>query len=1055
MKLNKIISLVLTMAMSVTVLSVPVSAEGGNIIYEDNFDNYTGFSGTAGSFTPGVSIFTESSPFVGENKYSKYQLVTDEADSENQSIQLDAAYDSGWKMYHPTNMTYLPDEDLLTKENQMEKGNVKLSFSFRIDGVGAKYEKQSNLRLAVGEKAGDDLLNNNKFTIFSIAVQYVNNELKGAVQTTENNVYDTKHLFNSNQWYDAELIFDLLGNNVNTKITNRSDAEDIWNFDHKVNWCDPYGSLREYEAIQRFLFKVNNGLMLSIDDFKVEYYLEKPEISPKDIVITDYRGEIADNLDAVSPAIVSIELPFGTTMSEESTNLQTVVLKDSEGNEVSYVPEYRHDSYILKFSNCLDLNEKYTLYVPETVENIMGESFGRELTYSFTTTAKKPEFMAIESVKIGENELAALDEITNGAIIDVCVEYSNSSEEEIDNLVSLSYYDDDKLVYTESVRGEKVPAGVTGAKTVPFTVPASDVVNLSMIDRVSVCLWESFENSIAYVEAFDIGGSDEEVIEVTKAEPAVTYSYNDSVLNIQGTADKESKFVTVQILKPGCSFEGADAVFDSENDSKVFYRGQANVVNGAYSVDIRFDDKQNANSTLESGVYPARIYADSTKLDIDEVYINSYPDFVSGCTALNDAAKNDDFTEFKRIVNDDRQKLNFAVGFADGDALDEELGEYFDYVKNNPLDPAKEKTNAQNFKTYVAIGYVEKGKINDIHNYVDELVIDENVKKLCSETLYDDEVGAYFSGLVSGKNIDGLNDFEKTIKEGLILTAAKYGNGYGALKTVLEGCGDVIGISAPISVPACKALMGKTFTNSDDFKTAYKKSLSSPTPGGGGGGSSSGGGGGGSSSGGGSSVSLSDVKLQNVEKPAIVPVTKEFDDIDNYEWAVESILGLADIGIINGVSENKFAPSRNVLREEFAKIIIGALNMSEYEYGGNIFADASDNAWFASYINIAADLGVANGVGNGCFGVGQNIKRQDMAVMVYNALRYRGVEMVSGELKFEDSDKIADYAKTAVSALCNMGVINGVSATEFAPDNFATRAETAKMVYGVLAQLQG
>ena len=35
-----------------------------------------------------------------------------------------------------------------------------------------------------------------------------------------------------------------------------------------------------------------------------------------------------------------------------------------------------------------------------------------------------------------------------------------------------------------------------------------------------------------------------------------------------------------------------------------------------------------------------------------------------------------------------------------------------------------------------------------------------------------------------------------------------------------------------------------------------------------------------------------------------------------------------------------------------------------------------------------------------------------------------------------------------------MGAINDVSETEFAPNNYATRAEAAKMVYGVLEQLQ-
>ena len=1051
MKINKILSLVLALAVSATMLSVPTvsmaeTVDADRVIYEDNFDKYTGFSGTLHNLPVRENVFKESSEFKSENKYSKYAILTDENDPKNKFIQLDSPYNSSFKQYYPTNIEYLPDEAILTKENQMEKGNLKLSFSFRVDDM-TENGGATGLFKVLSAESLDSTLDDYKLTMFGLGALYQNGKLKAAIQTASAD-YDRTHLLDSGEWYDVVLIYDLIGNNLNTNVAKKSDGTVIKNFDHKLNWCGPFGAAtpeeaREYEAIRNVLFRTDKGLTVSIDDFKLEYYLADPEISPKDIAITDYRGVVVENTDAVSPAVVSINLPFGTTMSEESTNTETVVLKDSKGNEVAYIPEYSHNAYTLKIVNCLDVNETYKLYIPETVENIFGASLGREVIYSFTTTNKKPEFMAIESVKIGETEIAELSNIVNGETIDVYIEYANNSDEEISSYVSVSYYSDDMLVYTESAVGETVSAGEMGAETISFIVPSSNIVNLDEVDRVSVCLWEGFENSIAYVASFEIGNVTDEEFEVTTKAPAVTYSYGESALNIQGIADKGSKYVTVQILMPGSSFEDG-------TDEDVFYRGQAPVVNGMYSVDIRFDEKQNLDSTLESGVYPARIFVDDIKLDIDEVYINAYPDFVADCKALSDAANDNDFEEFKRIINEERQSLNFEVGFAKGDTLDDELEAYFDYVKGNSLNVSNEIANVQAFKTYVAIEYLNGNKLSDIEKYMNELLVDKSVKTLCSEMIYDDEVGAYFGKLVSGKNIKGVDKFEEKIKEGLILTTAKYGNGYGDLKKVLENCGDAVGISTPVSTAACKALMGNTYQSGSAFKDAYDKNTSTSSGGGGGGG-------GGSSSGGGSKNETTSavIKLETVEKAELVPVAKEFNDIDNYEWATESILGLADMGIINGVSENKFAPSRNVTREEFAKIIVGALKMTEYEYGANIFADAASGEWFTPYINIAADLGVANGIGGGRFGVGLNISRQDMAVMIYNALLYRGVNMVSGELHFADSNEIAEYAKTAVSALYNMGAVNGVSETSFAPNSYATRAEAAKMVYRVLGQLQG
>ena len=50
--------------------------------------------------------------------------------------------------------------------------------------------------------------------------------------------------------------------------------------------------------------------------------------------------------------------------------------------------------------------------------------------------------------------------------------------------------------------------------------------------------------------------------------------------------------------------------------------------------------------------------------------------------------------------------------------------------------------------------------------------------------------------------------------------------------------------------------------------------------------------------------------------------------------------------------------------------------------------------------------------------------------------------------------KYPDYALDAVAALYKMGIVNGVSETEFAPLDGATRAQAAKIVYGVLDLIQ-
>ena len=89
------------------------------------------------------------------------------------------------------------------------------------------------------------------------------------------------------------------------------------------------------------------------------------------------------------------------------------------------------------------------------------------------------------------------------------------------------------------------------------------------------------------------------------------------------------------------------------------------------------------------------------------------------------------------------------------------------------------------------------------------------------------------------------------------------------------------------------------------------------------------------------------------------------------------------------------------------------------------------------------------------FGVSDNITRQDLAVMCKRALEAEGVRLDSdSEAEFSDMDIVADYAKSAVNAFYHAGIVNGNESGAFCPQDTATRAEAAKIVFGLL-QLKG
>lgn len=172
-----------------------------------------------------------------------------------------------------------------------------------------------------------------------------------------------------------------------------------------------------------------------------------------------------------------------------------------------------------------------------------------------------------------------------------------------------------------------------------------------------------------------------------------------------------------------------------------------------------------------------------------------------------------------------------------------------------------------------------------------------------------------------------------------------------------------------------------------------------------------------------------------------------FRDVDASHWAYEYVTTLAEAGVLSGVSEDSFNPDGNVTREEFAKLIVGALGL-ELSYGASPFLDVDANAWYAPYVAAAAQAGIILGSDDGTFGVGRYITRQEMAVMVYRS----GIQLADkvDPVEFIDSGEIADWAREAISAMQRAGILSGDSYGAFLPNDNATRAQAAKVVYEVM-----
>ncbi len=180
--------------------------------------------------------------------------------------------------------------------------------------------------------------------------------------------------------------------------------------------------------------------------------------------------------------------------------------------------------------------------------------------------------------------------------------------------------------------------------------------------------------------------------------------------------------------------------------------------------------------------------------------------------------------------------------------------------------------------------------------------------------------------------------------------------------------------------------------------------------------------------------------------PVVAPKEK-FSDLAGYDWAKTAINALAEKNIINGVGADKFNPAGTLTREQAAKIICLAVGI-EPANEGSAFADVSSDAWYNPYIVALNKKGIINGVSETSFGVGKNVTREDFAVMICRALEFSATK----EGSFTDKAAISSYAIDAVNALYERGIVGGYEDGSFKPKANITRAEGAKIIYGILSK---
>jgi len=186
-------------------------------------------------------------------------------------------------------------------------------------------------------------------------------------------------------------------------------------------------------------------------------------------------------------------------------------------------------------------------------------------------------------------------------------------------------------------------------------------------------------------------------------------------------------------------------------------------------------------------------------------------------------------------------------------------------------------------------------------------------------------------------------------------------------------------------------------------------------------------------------------------EPALVAFTDIADT-----WYEDIAIYMGAKGFIPGIGKatEKFEGTTPLTTEELLATIMNAYGIAIDPDADDNFDDVDEDSIYAEYIATAKKLGIAKGVGDNNFGVGE-INRERMFVFLYRILDEIGAapKAVEDSLSledFEDAGDISDWALEEIEALLAAGLINGVDVGVFAPQLGSQRAFMARLIYSLL-----
>ncbi len=170
-----------------------------------------------------------------------------------------------------------------------------------------------------------------------------------------------------------------------------------------------------------------------------------------------------------------------------------------------------------------------------------------------------------------------------------------------------------------------------------------------------------------------------------------------------------------------------------------------------------------------------------------------------------------------------------------------------------------------------------------------------------------------------------------------------------------------------------------------------------------------------------------------------------FRDVDVDDECYDDVIYVYEKGLMNGVTENKFAPDAALERAMLVVILYRLEGQPDVQFSGK-FHDVADGTWYTEAVEWASANGIVNGFPGDVFQPNTPLTREQMVCILFRYAQYKGLDAVNtSELLsgYVDGDDASAYAVSALNWALGYEMLEELDGGMLCARSNATRAQVA------------